>query len=158
MKIIKNKKGQSLFEVVVAVAISALIMISIVSLVNNSVQNSSFSRNKTIAGNYAQQATEWLRGERDRDINTFSTNVQTPTWCFKDLNWSSAQARKCDGETDQIGGTPFSREATFTLSTAQTSEGAIKDVVEVSVRVFWEDSGGVHEVNSVTNLSDWRQR
>jgi len=46
-------KGQSLFEVVVALAISALIIITLVSVVGNSIKNATFSKNKTLAANYA---------------------------------------------------------------------------------------------------------
>lgn len=155
---IKAESGQSLFEVVVAVAVSALIMVSLVSLVSNSIQNASFSRNKGIAGTYAQAATEWLRGQRDSDITTFSTNVQTPVWCLKDLSWTPSQSGSCDGEADQISGTPFSREVTFNLSTVNDSNGAVKDIIEVDVTVSWTDSGGIHQVTSATNLADWRQR
>ena len=155
---IKNSKGQSLFEVVVAVAISALIMVSLVSLVSNSIRNASFSRNKGIAGTYAQQATEWLRGQRDGNIATFSINVQTPVWCLKDLNWIPSQAGSCSGEGDQIAATPFSRQATFNLSTVTDPDGATKDIVEVDVSVSWEDSSGSHVVTSATNFADWRQR
>lgn len=154
----KNSKGQSLFEVVVAVAISALIMVSLVSLVSNSIRNASFARNKGIAGTYAQAATEWLRGQRDGNITTFSTNVQTPVWCLRDLSWTPSQAGSCSGEEDQIGGTPFSRQATFSLSTVIDPDGATKDIVEVDVSVSWEDSSGSHVVTSATNFADWRQR
>lgn len=157
-KKLKVQNGQSLFEVVVAVAISALIMVSLVSLVSNSIRNASFARNKGIAGTYAQQATEWLRGQRDGNIATFSTNVQTPVWCLKDLNWAPSQAGSCSGEGDQIAATPFSRQATFNLSIVTDPDGATKDIVEVDVSVSWEDSGGSHVVTSATNFADWRQR
>ena len=58
------KKGQSLFEVVFAVAVSALIITAIVILAGNAVSNSTFSRNKALAGRFVQEAIEWLRKER----------------------------------------------------------------------------------------------
>ncbi len=152
-----NTRGQSLFEVVVAVAISALIMVSLVSLVSNSIQNASFSRNKALAGTYAQEATEWLRGQRDADVATFTTNVLTPTWCLKDLSWTPSQARSCSAQDDLLPNSPFTRQATFSI-TAVDDNGVLKDLVEASVVVSWDDSQGSHQVASVTNFSDWRQR
>ncbi len=152
-----NTKGQSLFEVVVAVAISALIMVSLVSLVSNSIQNASFSRNKALAGTYAQEATEWLRGQRDNDVAAFSTNALTPTWCLKDLSWTPSQARACSADDDKLPNTPFTRQATFSIS-AVDDNGVIKDLIEAKIVVSWEDSQGSHQVASVTNFSDWRQR
>lgn len=143
-------KGQSLFEVVVAIAISALIITTLVSLVSNSIQNANFSKNKTLAANYTQEATEWLRGQRDTDITTFMTKALIPRWCLKDLSWSTPGA--C-GESSQIVNTPFTREVVFVID---TSSG--KNIIEADVSVFWTDSQGSHTVKSATNFSDWRQR
>jgi len=146
-------KGQSLFEVVVALAISALIITTIVSLVSNSIRNSTFSKNKTLAARYAEEATEWLRGERDREITAFRTNIQTSLnspRCFNSLSWSGIGA--CSpGEV--IADTPFTREMTFSISLI----GA-KDLIQADIVVFWNDSQGYHEVRSATNFGDWRQR
>ncbi len=142
--------GQSLFEVVVALAISALIITAIVSLVSNSIRNSTFSRNKTLAARYAQEATEWLRGQRDGDITALSVNILTPVWCFKNLSFG--QSGNC-GPDDFITGTPLIREANFSVSVVGG-----KNLVQSDVVVFWTDSQGYHEVRSATNFGDWRQR
>lgn len=144
------EKGQSLFEAIVALAISALIIVAVVSLVSNSIRNSSFSRNKTLASRYAEQATEWLRGQRDADITTFSNHALTPNWCINNLSWT--QSGHCGG-SDFITNTIFGREVSFVIN----SIGG-KDVIEADVIVFWTDSQGYHEVRSATNFADWRQR
>jgi Tfp pilus assembly protein PilV len=148
--LMSNSRGQSLFEVVIALAISALIIVALVSLASNSIRNATFSRNNTLASRYAQEATEWLRGERDNDINLFMTNVIIPTWCLKDLSW--AQSASC-ANNDFVPGTPFVREVDFTLTTIGG-----KNLVEAAIKVSWEDAQGVHEVNSSTQFTDWRQR
>ncbi len=145
-----RQKGQSLFEVVIALAISALIIVALVSLVTNAIRNATFAKNSTLASRYAQEATEWLRGQRDSDIEIFTMNIATPTWCLKDLSWS--QSGTC-GLNDVIAGTPFIREAVFTNSTLNG-----KTLIEADVTVSWEDSQGAHEVKSATNFTDWRQR
>lgn len=142
--------GQSLFEVVVAVAISAFIIVGIVSLVSTSIKNSTFSKNKTVASQYAQEGTEWLRGQRDNNISTFTTNVLTPTWCISDLSWTKQGS--C-GQSDNISNTPFYREADFTIDLVNG-----KNLIQANVKVSWNDSDGYHEVTNVTNFSDWRQR
>jgi Tfp pilus assembly protein PilV len=141
----KNEQGQSLFEVLIALAVSALIIISLVSLVNNAIQNAAFSKNKSLASTYAQEATEWLRGQRDSDINTFQTNVATSVWCLQDLSWTKSGA--C-ATGDEIASTPFMREVTFSGTT----------VVEANIVISWKDSLGDHQVVSATNFADWRQR
>jgi len=147
---INGERGQSLFEVVVAIAISALIIVAIVSLATNSIQNSSFSKNKTLAATYVQEVSEWLRGQRDSDMGVFSSHVETPVWCFQDLTWNLPGA--C-GENNKIAETQFTRQAVFTI----TTEGG-KNFIESNVTVSWTDPKGIHQVSSSTNLSDWRQR
>lgn len=147
----RNKiKGQSLFEVVVSIAVAALIIVALVSLASNSIRNATFSRNNTLASKFAQETTEWLRGQRDADINLFRTNVQIPTWCMQDLTW--LQSGACNNN-DFIPGTPFIREVNF----SQTLISG-KDLITAEVKVYWNDSQGYHEVVSSTQFTDWRQR
>lgn len=149
-------RGQSLFEVVVSLAISALIITALVSLVSSSIRNATFSRNKNQAASQAQAATEWLRSQRDSDINTFMTKVSlyspAPTpYCFVSLSW--ANQRTC-GDGDFASGTQFIRQGIFTV----TASPGGKTIVEADVTVSWLDSQGLHEVTSATNFTDWRQR
>lgn len=139
------QKGQSLFEVVVAIAISALIITAIVSLASNSIQNSSFSRDKTLAANYVQQTNEWLRQERDKNTSDFMAKAAIPTWCFATLSWSSPTA--C-GATQYISGTKFVRQSSFTILLVSG-----KNLVQIDTVVSWRDAKGLHQVKGSTNLS-----
>lgn len=139
-----------MFEIVVALAVSALIITGIVSLVAGSVRNSTYSKNSSRAAVYAQQATEWLRGQRDGDIDGFLVRAQSPVWCLKDLSWTLQRA--CiDG--DEVSDTLFKRQLNFSITTDNN-----KTLIETDVTVYWQDSQGKHEVKSATNFSDWRQR
>ncbi len=151
------QKGQSLFELVVAIGISALIIVVLVSLTSNALQNASFAKNESLAGTYAQEATEWLRGQRDTNINTFETNVSSSfdiARCFNTLSWGEID--ECEaGET--ITGTPFTRQITFTSKNVVVGS-VTKTIVGASVTVSWTDSKGLHEVTNATDFADWRQR
>jgi Tfp pilus assembly protein PilV len=161
-------KGQSLFEVVVAIAISALIIVAIVSLTSNSIQNSSYSKDKTLAATYVQEANEWLREQRDSNMDTFATNASLSsaidpktlkvTWCLNnDLStltaWPNTQ-RPCPNGSF-ISGTHFTRQVVFDKST-DISTG--KTIYQADVSVFWSDSKGIHQVTSSTTFSDLSQR
>ncbi len=146
----KSQSGQSLFELVVAIAISALMIVAMVSLAVNSIQNANFAKNKALASTYAQQAMEWLRGQRDSGIDTFIDNVTMATGssrCLNDLAWTVAPC----GSGATITGTPFIRQVTFSVTTQNT-----KKVVKADVTVSWKDSQGTHQVESATNLADLR--
>jgi hypothetical protein len=145
----KYNEGQSLFEVVLALALSTLIIVALVSLVANSIRNSSYSRNKTYATRYTQEATEWLRGERDGDWDVFSTNFlfcPTPphVQCLDTLAWGNCGI--C-GDTEFVDNI-FKREISFSDIEA--------DSVTVEATTYWIDSQGIHEVRSNTILTDWR--
>ncbi len=146
----KHNKGQSLFEVILALAMTTLILVALVALVTNSIRNSSYSRNKTYATRYSQEAAEWLRGERDADWDAFSDNVVLAcpilpyTQCLDTLAWGNCGV--CSG-TEFIENI-FKREVSFSDIAA--------DSITVEIKTFWTDSQGIHEVRSSTILTDWR--
>ena len=153
LQIYKYSNGQSLFEVVVALAISTLVVIAVVSLAALSIRNTDFSKNKTLASKYAQEATEWLRGQRDSDFEVFYSNtIPSPrTWCFKTLDFN--QAGVC-GASSMIGETVFYREVEFTNGLTSGGQTSIR----ARVSVYWTDAQGSHEVINSTDFTDWRQR
>lgn len=145
----KYNKGQSLFEVVLALGLSTLIIVALVSLASNSIKNAAYSRNKTYATRYTQEATEWLRGERDGDWDVFRENIyfcegQSFVQCLDTLTW-----RNCGicGDAEFID-TTFKREISFSEIVA--------DSVTVEITTYWTDSQGIHEMRSNTILTDWR--
>lgn len=142
----KFTKGQSLFEVVVAIGMMAAILVGIVSLAAMALRNSSYSKNKTLANRYAQEATEWLRRERDTDFTLLQGHVQVFPWCLTNLDWSKPSA--CSPDSDFIPSTILLRDVSLTGT----------DPITATVRVYWNDGQGYHEVKSVTYFTDWRQR
>ncbi len=146
----KKESGQSLFEVVFAIGVSALIITTIVILAGNAVANSTFSKNKAVAGKFASEAIEWLRGERDADWDTFYSYTGVPTWCLPSLDWDLAKPTVCQ-DSDTISTTSnFKREINFVAIDSQN--------VETKVRVYWQDGRGLHEVSTITNFTDWRRQ
>jgi hypothetical protein len=147
--------AQSLFEVIFAIAIAALVMTAVVVLSTDSVRNSSFSRNQTHATRHAQEATEWLREERDSSWINFANRTGNPcvssgSWgvsceipgvvfCLGNLNWSSG----CN-----ISGSIFDRQVNLDLIELNN--------VEADIVVSWTDGQGTHEVRSITRFTNWR--
>lgn len=152
----KKDKGQSLFEVIMALAIATLIIVALVALASSSIRNTTFSKNKTLATRYSQEATEWLRGQRDTDWATFYARAANPLYCLKSLSWTDAVIGAC-GSGQEIANTPFKREVAFSRTTV-TVGGSPKDVVEAEIKVYWTDAQGVHEVRAATDFTDWRQQ
>jgi type II secretory pathway pseudopilin PulG len=148
------QKGQSLYELVVAIGISALIIVGVVSLATSSIQNSTYSKNQSLATAYAQEATEWLRGQRDASITNFLANAAHTPWCLQaePPTWPGSSGG-C-GSIDFISGTTlFKRYVNFIITSPSG-----KTQIEADVIVSWVDAKGTHQVTNSTNFSDWRQR
>lgn len=145
----KNISGQSLFEVVVALAIAGVVLVSIVALTTSSIRNSTFSKNNAQASRYSQEAMEWLRGQRDNDWASFAnrsfSGVNT-TYCLSSLSWPASDGG-CGSTT--ISGTVFVREVELTTPSLSS--------INATVRVSWTDSQGTHTVTNQTLFTNWRR-
>lgn len=151
------RNGQSLFEVIFAVGIAALILLAVVSLASTSVRNASFARNDSIATKYAQEAGEWLRQQRDLNWSNLITNSSTTPKCLGNLNWSSG----CT-----IGTTTFSRTIEFAcfqytspppLFTSRACGDLSVNTVDILVIVSWTDAQGTHNVRNQTRFTNWNR-
>jgi len=141
------ERGQSLFEVTVSIAISALIITAIVALASNSIQNSSFSKDKALATSYVSEATEWLRHERDTNLAVFVTKAISGTnYCMMTPSWTSPVGACTSSQT--ISGTKFMRNVSFPVC-----DTCPANVIEYTVSVSWRDSKGLHDVASTSDLS-----
>lgn len=147
--------GQSLFEVIIAIGITAIVLVGAISLSTASVRNSGFARNDSVATKYAQQGSEWLREQRDADWTIFIGN--TGNTCLGTLSWGAGCA---------IPGTTFNRNISFrcyrfdpgpppTTTGPMGCGGAGVNQAESTVSVSWTDSQGTHKVDSVTTLTRW---
>lgn len=146
-----NNRGQSMFEVVVAILVISMIIISVVSLSTTSLSNSVYSRNKNLAGKFSQQAIEWLRSQRESNTATFLTNIGTANYCLQSLAWTNTGV--CTSSEFIVGSTVFIREVNFTTTTVSS-----KNIIQADVKTYWNDSKGYHESKSVTNFTDPREK
>jgi len=149
-KIYDLYSGGSLFEVVLALGVMTLITVGIVILTTHTVRNSSFSRNKNLASKYALEAIEWIRSERDKNINSFVNNAANPLYCLDSLTWTNVGA--CSSN-EFISESIFLRN--LRLETALISG---KSEISATVIVSWTDAQGYHESRSTTTFSDIRER
>jgi len=134
---VKVKLGQSLFEVVVAIGVAAVIVVALVSLVTRSIRNATFSKNKSLAASYAQEASEWLRGERDNNLIVFLQKSATGlTYCLPTADWP-VSAGGC-GSANFIQDTQFLRSVTFSRTWVVVN-GSNKDIITADIRVSWNE-------------------
>ena len=137
-------RGQSLFEVVFAVGIAALILVGITSLSATSVRNSSFSKNNAGATKYAQEASEWLREQRDTNWNSFYAQASGSTKNLGTLSWPPGGS--CNIPPDNF----FCRKVTLSIVPLTTN------TIEAVVEVERSDEQGLHSARTITRYTNWR--
>ncbi len=144
----KTFKGQSLFEVILALAVSAMILVGIVSLTSRSVSTSTYSKNKALANGYATEAMEYLRIQKQQmGWTPFITLLGTGDWCLPSLSLIGTKHVCSTSTTDYISGTIFQRTLTISNITAKT--------IDLTIKVVWTDEKGTHETKTVSSVSDW---
>lgn len=122
------QQGQTIVEILIAVAVGALVLTAITATTTITVSNAEFAQRKTEAVKYLEEGVENVRIARDN----------ADSWTdFINLSW--------DDET--IG--------SYTRETTITNTGP--DEVTVTVVVKWPDAKGEHEVTSSTILTNWAQ-
>jgi Tfp pilus assembly protein PilV len=135
----KTQLGQTLIEVLTALAVVLLVIVALIRATTTSMKSSDFSKSQVLATRYGQEAIEWIRAERDKSWSNLSTHLST--YCLTSLSWST-------GTCPYSLGGKFKREAT------------LRDVggnrIEVKVIVSWQDSSGEHKSELTTYLTNWR--
>lgn len=176
---LRESFGQSLFEVIIALGVIALILTSVVFLSTRSVTTSDYAQKRSEATQLAAETIEWLRLER-RDWNDFRFFVSTGgyirdyqrVWCLVDLsfNWPPSIPAYCS-PVDYISGSEvYRREAEFScyettwglpnpLGGVNCSDPNRVNLISVKVRIYFGDSQGKERrVNSDTYFVDLKEQ
>lgn len=146
----QNEKGQSFFEMIVAITVISVGLIALAGLVSRVIANTTFSKYQTLATRYTQEATEWIRGQRDDSWANFYARSSSAgrVWCLRDINsWGTSGS--C-GSSSTIAGTPFRREATL--------QRISQDIIRVTVITSWNDSNGIHDSRTIIELTNWKRQ
>lgn len=145
----KFKKGQSLFEIIVAISVVSIGMLAVVGLIRTSVSDSDLSKNQNLANRYTQEALEWLRDQRDTNWTTFVSfgSDSGTVYCLNNLNFDNANA--C-GSSEFISGTIFIRELNFVYDLTNPNKTTLEVVTK------WNDQSGEHDARSTLVLTNWK--
>lgn len=143
---LKINSGQSLVEVLVAIAVVVVVLIALVAVVLVAVRGVMFSKEKVRANFLAQEGLEWVRNQRDSfgwaDFAGYAS-VTGQKYCLQDL--SLGQLGDC-GESQTIEAI-FTREAVLTLSGG--------DEVKIAMSVEWDEGGQQFASEVDTSLYQW---
>jgi type II secretory pathway pseudopilin PulG len=140
----KKSIGFTLVEVLVFVTILSLFFISAVTITTFSLRSLKIQEHKIIATRYAEEASEWLRQEKEDDWQIFASHNGDYCLNTNPISWTS---NSCSGYDL---GTPgfFKRDLTISGS------GNPVDKITTVLTVSWLENGLPQNVilKSVYNL------
>lgn len=156
------KRGTSIIEIVIAAALISVAIIAALSLANYSQKQNTYARDLGEATEYAAQAIDWIRTQRDSlGWATIADKAQTDdvgslaTYCLNDIpaalsadDFTDISGVAC-GPTDYITDTFFKRE--MYIDTTSSGDGILK----ISVEVSWFEEVE-RQATIETELSQWR--
>jgi type II secretory pathway pseudopilin PulG len=141
---IKSARGVSLIESVVTLGVVMLLITGLVVGMTSSLRNAQGSKARTQAVQYAQEALEIARQERDNNWATFADRATQINYCLGSAGQWSAPI---DGTCTPFLGT-YSRLMTFTLVDPKQ--------VNITVTVSWTEGGSTKNVSLQTILTKWK--
>jgi prepilin-type N-terminal cleavage/methylation domain-containing protein len=128
-----TQKGQTIIEILIALAVGAIVLTAVASTATISVSNAEFAKKKTEAVRYVDEGIENVRIARDG----------ADSWdAFLALTW----------DDEAIGS--FRRETTVVDDPGDPGNTNRR---LVTVTVFWSDAKGEHQASSTTILTSWTQ-
>jgi Tfp pilus assembly protein PilV len=148
-----SQKGQTLFELIIAIAIGVVIITGIVILTTLSVGNSTLSKNDASGLRYAQEGIEWIRAERDKSWATTvsKSSSTTQNYCISTLSWSTSGT--CT-TAQTISGTIYTR--TLSLTSHDYDGDSLTETIDAIVLIRWSEGGKQHTSQLATQLTSWK--
>lgn len=138
----RNERGQTLAEIVVAIGIVVLLVSGLIVGTTASVRTAGEARLRSLAVKYSQEALELTRQLRDSDWDAFQ--AYSGLWCLdKGGVWTSASL--CPVNIDNT----FTRGVTFSWNGSANR-------MEVTASVTWQDGGTTHKSDLLTYFTKWQ--
>lgn len=148
-----TKNGQSLLEVLVALAVALLVILALVRATIVAIRNADFAKKQAQASSYAQEGMENIRAYRDASWTIFWGAADGNNHGFSGATPSSGA---CPSPTNpNISGTPFTRCSKLEKVDLDPDIAGV-DSVKATVTVFWIDSSGTHQSQQISYFSKWK--
>lgn len=129
---IKNQNGQSLIEVLIALAASVAVVTAIAITVITSLSNVEFTKNQNLAAQYSREGMEIVRKIAKDNWANFISTYTGVNYCL-DQGSSTLRVMGAGGCTQNVG--IFVRQITIDQNSA-----SCQNSVRVTSTVSWSDS------------------
>lgn len=151
---LEKNQGQSLVEIVIALAIVGLVLIGLVRTVTLSLKNMEFSTNKNLALNLAQAKMEEIRNQRD----SLNWEKFWSDWSFQREGSTNLLPICFTRDGQPIGCSVEGKVFTLSGVLADKSTGPVPtppNKVEIIIRVSWEEGERTHYATISGYLTKW---
>lgn len=146
----RASRGQSLLEVLVALAVALLVILALVRATTVAIRNADFAKKQAQASSYAQGGMENIRAYRDASWTNF--------WVAADGNnhglSGAVPSGACPSPTIP-NLPPFTRCSKLEKVDLDPDIAGV-DSVKATVTVFWIDSSGTHQSQQISYFSKWK--
>lgn len=140
----KNTRGQTLAEVVVAIGVIVLLVTGLIVGTSVTLKASQYSKARSQAVQYAQEAVELSRNLRDSGWASFFVygGVAPKSWCLDKAGTWTVMSNACS----VIDGL-YTRQVTFTWD---------DPLMKTDVVVSWADGNKTYTVPISTYFTQWK--
>lgn len=162
-------------EMVVAMGVTAVVLVALISVMITGLYNTNLAKQTTIATDYVNEGLDWLRQERDKNWQVFYDKINalpqdgdgnpdtyptTSGYCLSNLAFGAvgvnAQPNNPNPCTNLIPGTAnFYRFMQGSIILGSDATSILDDEIQVKVVVRWSDSNGIHDAQSSARFTSW---
>lgn len=133
----KFRPAQVLIELTIALAVAMVAILALVQSTTKSVSNSTFSKSQTQATQYASEAIEWLRNQKNASWPIFSEKLSSSgQYCLNTLAWVAGVC------TDNMTGLIYKRQLDISGS-------------QLTVTVKWTEKNKDFSAKQVISFSEY---
>lgn len=144
----KFKKGTSIIEILITMAVISVLFVALLSLTTTSLKTNTYSRNQNLGNKYTYEAADWLRNKKaELGWTVFLEQMNNrATICLNNITLALNALPSNNCGTGTITGTIFRRYATVTYGTKIT----------VTVHTVWNETGTQErDSQAILELGQW---
>ena len=142
----KNNKGFSLVEVLIAISIFTMTIVTMMSVIGGGIADVTYARQKMVASYLAQEGIEYIRNQRDSDVlGSISTTGNG------DAGWSKFITDFTPPAVPTYAANPDFSGFKRTIQTIKINN----DEVQISSTVQWTLPSGTQRVTFSEDLFNW---
>lgn len=146
-----SQSGMTLLEVLIFTTMITLIFLTIASATTQSIKKTMYNQQKIIATHYAEEAQEWMRGEKESDWSVFSARSDA-TYCLNSTISTCDASGSCWDNRAACPVTDYSLGGHYKRSSVLTTNGSRIDVITT---VEWIEGSNTYSVPISTTFSRW---